>query len=238
MDQPHVPLDTVRASHDRLLGLAAGLTDESAAAPSALPDWTRAHVAAHVVNNARAFTRMTREALAGRLVPMYDGGAEGRNADIEEGAALPAAQLVEDLRASARELEEAWAKVGPDDWDRPITFRDATLAETVFARWRESEIHAVDLDLGVDCTSWSPDFCGHAIAFLLVRLPVESGASLVPDDDARQWVVGAGDGPRVSAPLCCLTAWIAGRAPVHDVRVEGGDLPVLAPWPAPVPRAS
>ncbi|MGH8866767.1 MAG: maleylpyruvate isomerase family mycothiol-dependent enzyme [Actinomycetes bacterium] len=231
MSVPPPPVDAVRSSHDRLLTVLAGLTEETARAPSPLPEWSRAHVAAHLANNARALTRMTRAGLEGQLVPMYDGGQEGRAADIEAVAVRLAPALLADVAESARQLEAVWAEVSGPDWDRPISIRDATLAYTVYSRWRESEIHAVDLGLGVDCTAWQPDFCVHAVQFLLQRLPVESGAAVVPDDDAHQWVVGAGDGPRVTGRLCDLTAWLAGREPVGPVRAGDGALPTLDPWP-------
>jgi len=48
MERPSELIDVCVASHDRLLVSVARLTDEDLRAPSRLPDWSRAHVVAHL----------------------------------------------------------------------------------------------------------------------------------------------------------------------------------------------
>ncbi|WP_432705145.1 maleylpyruvate isomerase N-terminal domain-containing protein [Actinoplanes regularis] len=66
--------DAVASAHRRLYTLLAELGDERLRGPSLLPGWTRAHVLAHLADNARAFERQTQAALRGDLVEMHDGG--------------------------------------------------------------------------------------------------------------------------------------------------------------------
>ena len=75
-------------------GRLDALTDDELAAPSALPDWSRAHVVAHLARNADALVNLLTWARTGVETPMYP-SREVRNAGIE----TTAAQLPEELRA-------------------------------------------------------------------------------------------------------------------------------------------
>lgn len=52
-----------------------------------------------------------------------------------------------DVRQATAGLLDAWEKVGPDDWARPVRHRDSTVAATVYTGWRELEVHTADLGL-------------------------------------------------------------------------------------------
>ncbi|MFB9902549.1 maleylpyruvate isomerase family mycothiol-dependent enzyme [Allokutzneria oryzae] len=188
----------IHSGHKRLLSLVDGA---DLAQPSVLPSWSRLHVLVHIANLAAAFTRQAEYALAGRSIEVYDGGAPGRAAAIEAGAARPAGEVVRGLAGATRELERVWSTVGSADWRRPVRYRDGDLAGTVLAYWRELEIHTSDLDLGYRPRDWPQELCAHLLEFLAGRLP--EGAVL-------------SGSPRERA------VWLAGRAPCP---VE------LAPWP-------
>ncbi|MFI9759954.1 maleylpyruvate isomerase family mycothiol-dependent enzyme [Streptomyces sp. NPDC051963] len=231
------PVAAVIEAHRTLERLVAGLSDQQVAEASALPGWSRGHVLAHLTDNARMFARLAEHALRGELVAGYDGGVDERNAIIETTAGRSAAEHRAQLAAHTAGLEASWARATDADWTRPVTFRNANLAATVFARWREAWIHMVDLELGVRPDDWPENLAAHTIDFLLVRLP--AGARLRAEDVDRQWSVGDGPpGTVVTGGLRDLAAWLAGRtpavSPVSPVSPE--ELPALGPWPPHPPQ--
>ncbi|WP_407547579.1 maleylpyruvate isomerase family mycothiol-dependent enzyme [Streptomyces sp. Pv4-95] len=228
------PVAAVLEAHRTLERLVAGLNDQQVAEVSALPGWSRGHVLAHLTDNARMFARLAEHALRGELVAGYDGGMDERNAIIEATAGRSATEHRAQLAAHTAGLEAAWERAGEVDWNRPVTFRNADLAATVFARRREAWIHMVDLDLGVRSDDWPEDLAAHAIDFLLVRLP--AGTLIRAEDGGRQWSVGGGPpGAAVTGAVRDLAAWLAGRTPtVSPVATE--QLPALGPWPPHPPQ--
>src|SRR5688500_9160925 len=108
----------MEATVARLTAVLAGLDDEAVRAPSGLPGWSRGHVLTHIAYFSEAMTRQVEEALAGRLVEMYDGGRPARDAAIEAGAGRSADELREHVRSATAALLDAWRKV--DDWSRPV----------------------------------------------------------------------------------------------------------------------
>jgi uncharacterized protein (TIGR03083 family) len=70
-------------AHQRLLAGLAELTDDDARRPSLLPGWTVGHVLTHLARNADGNVRMLDAANRGEVVAMYEGGMDGRAADIE-----------------------------------------------------------------------------------------------------------------------------------------------------------
>ncbi|WP_458077608.1 maleylpyruvate isomerase family mycothiol-dependent enzyme [Streptomyces sp. EMB26] len=221
-------------AHRTLERLVAGLSDQQVAEASALPGWSRGHVLAHLTDNARMFARLARHALRGELVAGYDGGVDERNAIIEATAGRSAAEHRAQLAAHTAGLEASWACATDVDWSRPVTFRNADLAATVFARWRETWIHMVDLQLGVRPDDWPEDLAAHAIDFLFSRLP--AGTHVRAEDVGRQW--SGGDGPpvtMVTGGVRDLAAWLAGRTPVVPP-VAAEELPALGPWPPHPPQ--
>ncbi|WP_433161270.1 maleylpyruvate isomerase family mycothiol-dependent enzyme [Kribbella sp. CA-247076] len=217
----------VTAAAQRVNDTVATVDDTAVRAPSALPGWSRGHVITHLANFSEAMTRQVEEALAGRLVEVYDGGRPARDAAIEAGAGRPAPELVSHLRQSTGALIAAWEKVGADDWDRPITHRDSTLAVGIYACWRELAVHAVDLVLEPTATVWPKEFCLHLLDFLRDRTP--EGIHLVLQaDDGTSWENGTGERTVLTGTLTDLTAWYAGRRAPGPVN---GPAPELLPWP-------
>jgi maleylpyruvate isomerase len=193
-------LDAVRSATARMLALVDRTTDLTA--PSLLPGWSRAHVVAHLAGNARSHVRM----LAG--LDQYEAGAEGRQADIEQLAADPAA-AVEALHASADELDQAWRDA---DWSAPVRVLDGGLrpaSTLVWAREREVEVHAVDLDAGYRPDDWPEPFLDRLLAELLAR----------PDLPPLTGVTG------VTGSRPALAAWLSGRSGGEGLHGALLDLP-------------
>ncbi|WP_433254498.1 maleylpyruvate isomerase family mycothiol-dependent enzyme [Streptosporangium sp. CA-135522] len=221
----------VRDGHRLLTALVADLTDDDVRAPSALPGWSRGHVITHLADLADAFARQADHARRGLLVDVYDGGRPGRDAAIERGAGRAAHELREATGAACAALEAAWEETGEEGWSLPVRYRDATLLDTAYARWREVGIHLTDLDLGYRPSDWSVEFCDHVAGFLISRAPTGTHLTLVADDADLRWTSGTGATVAVRGRTDDLAAWLAGRAPDHPVRSDSGDLPELGPWP-------
>ncbi|MFJ1764268.1 maleylpyruvate isomerase family mycothiol-dependent enzyme [Amycolatopsis sp. NPDC088138] len=204
-----IPTAEAADAHRHLYRALSSLTDAEVGAPTKLPGWTRGHVLAHVTDAGRALADLVEQALLGVLIPLYDPATHDRDAIIEATAGRTAAEHRSALREHSERLEAAWARV--TDWDQAVNYRDGKLSSTVFARWREVWIHAVDLDAATP-DDWPGEFCEHAVGFLKERLP----------DDAI-----------VTGPPRALAAWLSGRDSGSGLT---GDLPELGPWPGGRPR--
>jgi maleylpyruvate isomerase len=141
MDPRELDRDVAGAAgaHQRLLAdLDAASPATDPAGPSLLPGWTVGHVLTHLARQADSVVRM----LDG--LPQYESAAV-RNDQIEAGAARPFDQLVADVRRSIWALEARWAA----DVDWTATARtlvgEAPMSDLPFRRWRETDIHHVDL---------------------------------------------------------------------------------------------
>jgi len=187
-------LDQLDRSHARLEASLAGLTDEQARQPSLLPGWSRGHVATHLSRNADALRRLLLGVLGGEQAEMYPGGQDARNAAISEGADRPAALLAADhdfagsrllstLRLLPAELLDTAVR-----WRRPIAARElATL------RWREVEIHHVDLGLEYAAADWPSGFVAATLATELPALRAahpEVEVPELPDHELLAWLLG------------------------------------------------
>lgn len=232
--QPAV-LGPVRASHARLAEALAGLTDAQARKASALPGWSVGHVLTHLSRNADSHVRMLEAAAAGEVADQYAGGAAGRAADIEAGAGRPAAELVADVVASADRLEAEWEATTEQTWATGrgrATSGVWPLAELPFRRWREVELHHVDLGLAYRPGDWPEGYVeaewAHALAELSGRLGPGTALALKATDTGGRWVVplgGAEPTPLVGERRALL-AWLVGRAPAPALA------PAIAPWQA------
>ena len=214
--------EAVVAGHERLVKLLEGADDAAMRASTNLPGWTRGHVATHVEHNGAACARQAVYARQGELIEFYDGGRPAAQPRIDAASGRPAAEIKAAMADTIAELERAFAQV--EDWQAPVTYRDGVLRDVLEARWREVEIHTVDLDLGYTPSAWTSEFCMHALGFLSARVPGE--LTVVTPDGT--WVFGSGTPFRVTGELGDVVAWIAGRTPENTL---SGDLPELGPWP-------
>ena len=202
----------VQDSHARLRETLAGLADVDARRASLLPGWTVGHVLTHLARNADSHIRMLEGAGRGEVADQYPGGHERRDSDIEAGAGRPAVELVADVVESAGRLEEMWAAT-PAEVRRTGRGRVIggtwPLAELPFRRWREVEVHHVDLGLTYRIQDWPDAYVeaelARALPSLDARLPAGARVDVASVDRRR------------------LLAWIIGRA-------SGPDLPPLSPW--------
>lgn len=193
-DKLATAIDGCRAAHARLLVTLETVTDEVAGRPSLLPGWTVGHVLTHVARNADSVRRRIDGALRDEVVDQYPGGHEGRAADIETGARRPAAELVADVAQTAAAIDAAWDSVPEEAWGRltrGVSGNLSPLDRLPFSRWREVEVHHVDLGLAFGCQDWPDAYVAQELPRALQGLP-----GRLTDGRARRQ----------------LTAWLLDRA--------------------------
>lgn len=239
--RPTDHLNHVRAATGSLFRTLERLTDDLAREPSALPGWCRGHVLTHLARNADAEWRLVDAALDGRLVAKYEGGSEERDRAIEEGAGRPASALADDVRTTATRLQALWNDLADAEWDLAVQpggpgTQERTVLHTLYNRWREVEIHHVDLDLGYTPAHWSPAYVEMDLPRVIESLPDRATSDaprlmswfLRDETTGRAWIVsargirpGVGSATHtVAAPGHALLTWLLGRQPAVPIRVE------------------
>ena len=199
-------------AHTTVIAALQGLTDEQVRQASLLPNWTVGHALAHIAGNAVGHRRMIDAAIRGQVGEMYPGGPEQRNNDIEAGARRTATELVEEVTATAAQLEAAWAQVPPIAWARRgiMLGGEAPLTDLPFIRWREVSVHHADLGLGYSWSDWGEDY----VRLELVRLTM-LWSSRKP--------MGMTDLPpeAMAVPPHHRVAWLLGRAEITGLAPAG-----------------
>ncbi|MDT4892343.1 MAG: maleylpyruvate isomerase, partial [Pseudonocardiales bacterium] len=203
-------------------------------APSGLPDWTRAHLLAHLAHNADALINLLTWARTGVPTPMY-ASPDARAEAIRAGAGASMPELLDALHASAQRLADAIDSLPEPTWAATVTSaqgREITAADVPWLRVREVWIHAVDLDVG---TGWDslPAELASALLRELARtvggkLP-DGGAQLVATDSDVVVPLGPGGVVTVSGRVADLLAWLSGRGPASALSADGG-VPTLPAW--------
>lgn len=230
-------LALIVAADQRLLGTLAGLTDEQAGQPSALRGWTRGHLLSHLARNADGLRNLLRWARTGIVTPMYR-EPDGRDADIQAGAARPAAELVADVERSAQRWLAAARELADRDWQVEIRRRPTSDPEParklLDGRLFEVEFHHVDLGLGYGFADSPQPLLGRALAYTQGRLrpPAPFLAVLAGSGDQLRFPPEPAEAPalQVRGEPAALLGWLAGRSRGTELEVAGGELPVLPPW--------
>jgi maleylpyruvate isomerase len=196
MTRPSRDIDGCRAAHGRLEAAIARLTDAEVAQPSRLPGWSVGHVLTHIARNADSVTRRLEGAARGEVVEQYPGGHEGRAAEIDAGAQRVAALLIADVGAANTLLDEAIDAMPDDAWPnmtRRVGGREQAAAEIIFHRWREVEVHHVDLGLGYEPAQWPAEMVETWLPSVLATVPARSDRAQL-----LAWLIGRGAAPELS----------------------------------------
>ncbi|MFZ2503203.1 MAG: maleylpyruvate isomerase family mycothiol-dependent enzyme [Nocardioides sp.] len=231
------PLDTdrdttlaqVEAATQRYLRTVAGLTDAQFGAPSVLPGWTMAHVVSHVASNATGIDRAVRAAMAGEPSWVYETNA-GRDAEIDERAAWPVAELRALNASSCDDLRDAFESCPADLLGhllpRVIDGPPWSVLDWIGARWREVEIHHTDLGAGYTQADWDDDFVAYLTKVAAFDREPEVQLTLrSPEGDTE---VGGG-GQVITGSQRDLVWWLIGRGGGQGVASDE-PLPTLGPW--------
>ena len=113
-----------------------------------------------------------------------------------------------DFRFAGRRVLESLRRITEDLYETPVNWRQRVPVRQVpVLRWRELEIHHVDLGLGYSAADWPAAFVEHTLE------------SELPELAARHPDVGVPELPRTE-----LLAWVIGR-PTRE------GLPPVPAWP-------
>ena len=208
----------------RLVRSVDRLSGDDWEAPSLLPDWSRAHVAAHLALNGEGLTGVLRGEVDRESVPMYE-SQEARDDDIAELAAADPSEIRERLLASTVTFPEAVQAVPSDLWqgrfERTRGGSTLPLRAAPVMRAREIEIHHVDLDVGYSVDAWPRLFAEELVDGMAKRVTPEEGFVLrSPGDDAAV----------VTGPVAHVAWWLTGRTPSEQVSCSRGELPQIGGW--------
>ncbi|MCP2341189.1 maleylpyruvate isomerase family mycothiol-dependent enzyme [Actinomadura rupiterrae] len=233
-------LAAIEAGAERLAKSVGGLSDAELRGASGLPGWTRGHVATHVARNADSLWNLLEWARTGVKVPQYP-SLEAREEGLRAGAGRGGDELVEDLRVSAERFM-AQARALPDAaWDVPVQGLFGPAFPVWFVlhrRWREIEVHHVDLAAGYGPADWPEDYVRAELDVTfqgLVEHGPEArggldGARLRATDTGQ--AIDLGDGTEVTGSAAALLAWITGRSSGSGLATRpDGALPVPPNWP-------
>ncbi|HEY7134074.1 MAG TPA: maleylpyruvate isomerase N-terminal domain-containing protein [Acidimicrobiia bacterium] len=181
------------AAHARVNAAITNLGEADARRPSLLPGWTVGHVLTHLARNAASVTRRLEGAARDEVVDQYVGGFVGRAADIDAGADRPAAALVADVRETSSAVDALCARLGEDVWDRPTRTVAGDIqpaSAIVFSRWREVEVHHVDLGLGYTPDCWPSELVDAWLPRVLSKLGQRTDPNAL-----LAWTLGRGPAP-------------------------------------------
>jgi maleylpyruvate isomerase len=223
----------------RFLDQIDGLTDAELRADSALPDWSRGHVAAHVARNAEAVSRLLSWAGTGEESLMYP-DVETRNRDIDTAARQEPAALRADVRRTSARFDADVDALPTQAWTARVrTFqgRDIPASATLWMRVREVWLHMVDLGSGVSVESWPGELVDALLDEVTATMSGRDDAPfwfLQATDRERMWQIGGESGQdspdqEISGKAAELLAWLTGRSTGEGLATEGV-LPKPPPW--------
>jgi maleylpyruvate isomerase len=182
-----------RRAHATLNGVVDGLSEDDARRPSLLPGWSVGHVLSHLARNADSVVRRLEGALAGDVLDQYAGGAPGRAAHIEAGAGRSLSELAADVRDTSAAVDDLCDQMTDETWERMTRNLSGALqpaSHVVFARWREVEVHLVDLGVGYDVDRWPGDLVAAWLPEVLAELPARSDPTRL-----LAWALGRAEPP-------------------------------------------
>ncbi|MGH8828419.1 MAG: maleylpyruvate isomerase family mycothiol-dependent enzyme [Jiangellaceae bacterium] len=229
------PLRWMHVGTARFVDAMDRLDDAALDQSAALPGWSRRHVLAHLAANAEALQRLAHWARTGEERRMYS-SPEQRDADIEEGSTLPAAELRTWVRSSADRLAADLDALDEADWAAEVVTaqgRTVPATEIPWLRAREVLIHAVDLDAGVEFRDLPQDFLVQLVFEVVAKRSAGNGPAVLlhATDAGYDWQInGSGPAVTVSAALPEMAAWVTGRPTKITGADDGAPLPELPAW--------
>jgi maleylpyruvate isomerase len=233
MTQPQTPTsdEALRwwaAGELAVSGQVSRLTDAELAADSRLPEWSRAHVVAHLARNADALVNLLTWARTGVETPMYP-SREVRDADIQTTAAQLPADLRADFAGACARLAVAIETLPADAWTAEVRTGQGLMVPATEVPWmraKEIWVHGTDLRAGLAFADLPADFCAALVDDVLGLFASRDQAldvTVVATDVDRRW--GSG-GATVEGPVAAVAAWLT-RSDASGLR---GDVPPPPVW--------
>lgn len=226
MDRNRV-LEEVAASQRRLERTVEALDESAARGPSPLDGWTRGHVLQHIARNADSYRRLLEWARTGVEQAQYP-SAEAREAEIEAGAGRPVAELADDVRASGARFLALAESLPEEAWDVPVRALAGWSHPawyTLCRRWRETEVHHVDLGAGYTPADWPDSYVRWELSDSLPPLRGELPFSRVTATDLGLTIGLHDNGPVLEDEGRHLLAWLTGRASAPRIAAPAPEWP-------------
>jgi maleylpyruvate isomerase len=215
----------IAASQNDIARRLVALSDDELRAPSRLPDWSRLTVVCHIRFGAEAIDRMVRAALRGEPSLFYPGG----RAATRPGTLLPAEgespqDVVASFVANCDRLNDALAMV--QDWtivhhepEGQADLGPQTIYQLAVLRLTEVDVHAVDLDIGIE--RWSDTFAAVGLPLRIDRLSkrLANTPEAASPRPTGSWLLRASEGPAylVTSSADAVTT----RPATADERADG-----------------
>ena len=190
-------IEGCQLAHRRLLSLVETIDPASFSSASLMPGWSVAHVLTHLALNAEAMCRRINAAAQNEIVDQYAGGHEGRANEINIGAARSPKEIKSDLKRWCDALDSTFESIDALVWDRPvrtISGEEHPVRLLPFRRWREVEVHMVDLQAEFRPQDWSDAL----VAAALPRL-IDGLAGRADDRELMAWLLGRGPAPSLES---------------------------------------
>lgn len=218
---------------------AQSVSPENWSGPTLLPGWNRGVLVAHLVVNARAFTRAVKGSAAGGDDAMFASRA-ARDQEIDDEASNDRDAVLADVSASSQELDAAWDGLSEEAWGGRFTNGrgdSVPLAGTVWGRAREVWVHLVDLNTGSTFEDVPPKV-NESVMREVWRSWEAAGTSdglavSTQTADGKPLALGSTERPGtvlVSGSLPDVVGWATGR-------YAGGPTATVSGTPAPLPEA-
>lgn len=213
----HADLSEVRrlkmTATQRLLGDTIAISENDWHSPTALPGWTRAHVATHLARNAEVLRRLlTRLDAHPQLEP------DDVVRDLEAGARRTPLEIQIDLDTSAGILNNTFSQLPTQAWSIPLdgALDGLTVSDLPMMRLNEVVLHHVDLDCGFGFVDLDLQIAEWLLTWNVRRrtdLATGPGINLVAASGTVHHV-GSGSGTtQVSGTDANLLGWLTGRLP-------------------------
>ena len=186
----------IRQAQATLLSRLSTLSDADARQPCLLPGWTVGHLLTHIARNGDSLVRRFEGAIRGEVVDQYVGGPAGREAEIEAGAGRGAEDLVDDIRQTNAAVDAVCARMPAEAWPRmtrSVTGSESPASYVALSRWREVEVHHVDLGLGYTPADWPPELMEVCLPGVLATLPRRTNPAAL-----MAWAMNRGPAPDVA----------------------------------------
>ncbi|WP_205472383.1 maleylpyruvate isomerase family mycothiol-dependent enzyme [Nocardioides sp. SYSU D00038] len=211
----------------RLVRTVDSMPDDSFAADTILPGWSRAHVVAHVALNSEALAGVLEGVVTRQPTTMY-ASQERRDADIVALAEAGPRALRDRLLAGATRYAEALDLVGPEHeettFERTPGGRVIRVGAVPLMRLTEVEVHHADLGAGYAAHDWPTEFVVLLLDRCARRYDASRGFTARATDLDRSWTFGA-PGPTVTGPAADLAWWATGRGAGEGLTSDDGLLP-------------
>ena len=208
MPPPNLNQRLVAASARRTAAIVDALNgggSHGLSAPSGLPGWTRLTITCHLRYGAEALLRMTSAGISGVRTAYYpDGRASQRPQTLAPTSGEDPLEVVESLRRRSTELEQLWANLDDEAWEREVIephdnpdLGTVRISGLPLLRLTEVEVHGTDLGLGLE--DWSDLFVTTVLPIRLRRLSVRRTNHRRFDHSLQgTWLLNATDGPTYS----------------------------------------